>query len=435
MTGQFFKRASIYTLGCRLNQAETALLTERLQEAGYTLVPFGEPADLGVLNTCTVTGEADTKSRKSIRGFIRKNPEAVVAVVGCYSQLCAADIARIPGVDVVLGNVHKLDLAALLPQKKRDKPLILCDEPTREDFTIDLCGSGVSTRRANLKIQDGCDCFCTYCVVPFARGLPRSRHMDNLFEEAQRLVERGAKEIVLTGVNVGSYASGGDGLVEVVDRLNAIAGLQRIRISSIELKTIAPALLDRMADAAHALTPFLHVPLQSGSNTVLQRMKRNYTAEEYASFAAQATARVDDLGIGADVLVGMPGETDEEFEETYAFVRDCPLAYLHVFKYSVRPGTIAAKMPGHVDSPTLQRRSEAMRALGNAKRQAFQQARLGAAYDVLFESRQEESWLGYTGNYIRVSVCSKDNLENSIRPVVLDRTEGNIAEGHLDDRS
>ena len=429
------KRASIYTLGCRLNQAEGALLTERLQEAGYTFVSFGQPADLGVINTCTVTGEADSKCRKSIRGFIRKNPEAIVAVVGCYSQVRAADIVRIPGVDIVLGSVQKLDLAALLPAEKQDTPLILRDEPTREDFTIPLCGSSVSTRRANLKIQDGCDCFCAYCVVPLARGLPRSRRMDNLIEEADGLVERGAKEIVLTGVNVGSYASGGAGLDAVVDRLNEIDGLHRIRLSSIELKTIAPALLDRMADASHALTPFLHIPLQSGCDSVLRRMKRNYTAREYATFVDQAAARVDDLGIGADIIVGMPGETDEEFHETYAFVRDCPLAYLHVFKYSARPGTAAAKMPGHVDPPTVQRRSEIMRALGDAKRRAFQGDRLGRSYDVLFESRQGESWFGYTGNFMRVCVCSEDDQGNRIRSVLIDHAQGDAVEGHFDDGS
>lgn len=425
------KTASIYTLGCRLNQSESALLAERLAAVGYTIVPFGQPVDLGIIHTCTVTGEADTKCRKAIRAFIRDNPAAFVAVVGCYAQRDAQTLARIPGVDLVLGNQQKLRIAEHLSPKKNPTPRIICDDLTEDDFTIDLCGGPQTTRRANLKIQDGCNCRCTYCVVPLVRGHARSRDIGNAVSEAYDLVQRGVKEIVLTGVNLGAYAHGSHTLVDVVDRLNAIDGLRRIRISSIEVTAVPGALLDRMGDPGHALTPFLHIPLQSGSDRILAAMGRPYSASDYLSFVQHAVSRVEDLCIGADVLVGFPGETTEDFEITRRFLDEVPLAYAHVFVFSPRPGTPAAAYPDQIEPRTAHRRSETIRQLADSKRRGYHARYLGHIVDVLFEDAKDGVWQGYTGNYIRVVACSNEDLENTIRPVFLEKDMGETVVGRL----
>jgi len=329
------KRASIHTLGCRLNQAESALLAEMLTAAGYEIAPFGEAADLGVIHTCTVTQEADAKSRKLVRQFIRRNPEAYTAVIGCYAQMGANTLADIPGIDLIIGNQEKLHLLDYVAAGKNTTPLIVRDRFVRNDFSIAFAATDTPlSRRANLKVQDGCDFMCSFCVIPFARGRARSRDLDNLLGEARSLVARGAKEIVLTGVNVGLYDYAGHTLVDVVDLLDGLDGLARIRISSIEPTTAPEALLDRMADPGHRLVPYLHLPMQSGADRVLKAMGRRYTSREFLDFARSAAARVPDLGAGTDILVGFPGETDEDFEETCSLFEESPCFYAHVFRYS-----------------------------------------------------------------------------------------------------
>jgi len=416
------KRASIITLGCRLNHAESALLHARLLDAGYTLVPHGYPTDLAIVNTCTVTAEADAKSRKAIRAFIRQNPAAFVAVIGCMSQLHALEVARIPGVDLVMGNADKLDVLNHVTPYKNTAPAVFCNGLPNDDFTIHFSNAVDATgptTRANLKIQDGCDCMCTYCVVPLARGKPRSREMLNLVDEATALAARGVKEIVLTGINVGAYAWRGATIVDVADALNSVDGLARVRISSIELSTIPRGLLDRMNDPRHVLVPFLHIPLQSGCDKTLRAMGRTYTAREFAAFLDTARAAVAQLCIGADVIVGFPGETGDDFDETCRFVLETPIDYAHVFKFSPRPGTPAAQMAGRVDPRESSRRSSRMREIGAQKRDRFHQRHEGHRIDVLFEQKSGGRWVGYTPNYIRVSVASARNLENRIATVIL----------------
>ena len=426
-------RASIVTLGCRLNQAESSLLHARLIEAGYTLVPHGEPADLGIINTCTVTGEADAKSRKMIRAFIRQNPKAFVAVIGCMSQLHARQVAQIEGVDLVLGNANKLDVLQHVAAGKNSVPAVFCNDIPADDFKIDSCVSAAGpTTRANLKIQEGCDCMCTYCVVPFARGKPRSRQMLDLLDEAAQLAARGVKEIVLTGINVGAYGWRGATLVDVVDAMNSINGLARVRISSIELSTIPRSLLGRMNDPRHVLVPFLHIPLQSGCDNTLRAMGRTYTASEFASFLDTARDAVDQLCIGADVIVGFPGETNADFDETCRFVLDSPIDYAHVFKFSPRPGTPAAQMPGRVDPHELSRRSTRMREISAQNRARFHHRHEGHRMDVLFEQKSGGRWTGYTPNYIRVAVASALDLENQIGSVTLRDSRGLTMTGVLD---
>jgi threonylcarbamoyladenosine tRNA methylthiotransferase MtaB len=427
------RRAAIHTLGCRLNQSESGILAELLRREGYELVPFGEPAELGVVHTCTVTREADAKSRQLIRAFIRTNPHAYVAVLGCYAQTGYQALAAIDGIDLICGNQEKMNLLEFVRQGKNMAPLVVRDRIQRDDFTIEFAGDAPTERRANLKIQDGCNFLCSYCVIPFARGRSRSREMDNLVDEARALIARGAKELVLTGVNLGCYTWEGHTIVEVVDRLNELPGLARIRISSIEPTTVPEELLERMAEPAHALTPYLHLPLQSGSDTVLRRMKRRYTCREYVEFVEAACSRVPDLCVGTDILVGMPGESDAEFEETCAVLRDAPIAYAHVFKYSERDGTASQRMPDKVEPGLANRRSARIRRLSAAKRQAFYERCLGTSIDVLFEQQQDGWWEGYTGNYVRVAARSSQRLRNKFGRVRVDSIRGDRAIGVFND--
>lgn len=426
------KTASLYTLGCRLNQAETHLLGEQLRAAGYELVPFGEPAQLGVIHTCTVTGEADSKSRKAIRAFIRRNPKAFVAVLGCYSQLAAEAIAAIEGVDLILGTEEKMRLASYLRDEKNGAPVVAVAPPRRGDFTLAVSGGEPVTRRANLKIQDGCACGCSYCVVPLARGGPRSRDIDNLIEEARGLVDRGAKEIVLTGVNVGAYESRGIRLPGMIERLCMIAGLARIRIGSIEVTQTGGALLEWMGDPAHPLMPFLHVPLQSGSDAVLRRMNRPYTAAEFRVFLELA-AQTPGLCVGTDVLVGFPGESAADFDATCHLIRDTCIAYTHVFKFSPRPGTAAACFEERVDARIAHERSVEVQRIGETKHRDFLQRNIGKTLPVLFESIEDGCWQGYTPNYIRAAVAFAGDLTNVIRPAVLEEIRGAVVFGRIVD--
>ena len=406
-------------------------MQEQLEAQGYDIVPYGDSADLAIVNTCTVTNDADAKSRKAIRGFIKKNPEAYVAVIGCYSQMDSKALAEIDGVDLIVGNQEKMNVLSYVGAGKNERALIVRDQIVRDDFTIDTVGAGAFTRRANLKIQDGCDFMCAFCIIPFARGRSRSRAMDNLLDEARQLVERGALELVITGVNIGTYDYDGMTVVDVVDQLNEIDGLKRIRISSIEPTTISEELFDRMNDPDHALVPYLHIPLQSGSNHVLDLMKRLYTREEYSSFIERAAQRVPGLCIGTDIMVGAPGETEADFEDTCNLLLHGPLSYAHVFKYSERDGTAALRIPDKVDAEEKNRRSAIIRRISGQKLAEYQQQHVGEVMGVLFETEENGSWSGYTENYIRVAVQTGDTLKNVIRSVRLEASCGDFMSATL----
>ncbi len=440
------KRATIHTLGCRLNQAESGLIADQLAAAGYVIAPWGEAADLGIIHTCTVTREADAKSRQMIRQFIRANPGARTVVIGCYAETGAEAVARIPGVDLVLGNRDKLDLARHLDALEESRAeaaggtpavhsaQVVCSRGGREAFTVPwVADAPAVTRRMNLKIQDGCDFMCSFCAIPFARGRSRSREFGDLVAEAQCLVRRGAKEIVLSGINVGDYAFESRTLIEVVDALNGIDGLARVRLASIELTTIPDGMLERMADPDHRLVPFLHVPMQSGSDRILAAMRRNYTRAEYLVLVHRAAETVPDLGIGADILVGFPGETDADFDDSLALLRESPVCFTHVFKYSERRGSAASRLPEKTDPAAASVRSETLRALGAAKLRAFQERHLGRAVEVLFEGGAGATWRGHLGNYLEVAVRSEDDLTNRLRRVVLDGIDGEMMLGTLTD--
>ena len=418
------RRACLFTLGCRLNHYETEVLRDKLAAAGYAVVEWGEPADLAIINTCTVTGLAEAKCRQIVRGFVKANPEAFCAVVGCYSQTGASAVAAIPGVDLVVGNRAKLDVLDYVGAgTKNAVPVVVHERISREDFKVSFVGDAPFNERANLKIQDGCDFMCSYCVIPFARGRARSRDFADLLAEARSLAARGARELVITGVNVGTYANSGYDVLGVIDALAEIPGVDRIRIGSIEPKTVPDGVFDRMADPAHPLTPFLHLPIQSGCGRILRDMRRRYTLGEYLEFVEAAAARVPEICIGTDIMVGFPGETDAEFDETCATFMNGPFAYCHVFTYSERAGTPAARRTDRVPVPVRQRRSAALRALSAKKRRAFMERFLGREAEVLCENPSGGGFPAYTRNYLRAFVPADafpgENLANELRVVRL----------------
>ncbi len=428
-------RAAIHTLGCRLNQAESALIADQLIAAGYDIVPFDAPADLGIVHTCTVTREADAKSRKMLRQFIRRNPHAFTVVIGCYAQISAAGIAEIPGVDLILGNSEKMKVLDYVAAAKQERPLIVREKIARDTFRLNFADAHAAPvrRRVNLKIQDGCDAMCSFCIVPSARGRSRSRDMANLLAEARALVQRGAKELVLTGVNTASYACNGMTLYDVVARLGEIPGLRRIRISSIEPAAAPEGLLQFMRDPEHPLMPFLHVPLQSGSDRILQAMRRPHGREIFLHLLRRAADAVPGIGIGCDIMVGFPGETDDDFEASCQTFFESPAFYAHIFKYSARDGTAAARLPNKVDSKIVAARSARLHQISTEKTRVFQEAHLGHAMPVLFESCENGLWTGYTENYLRVAAHSDMPLENEIRRVNLVRIQEDAILGWIQD--
>lgn len=425
------KHAAIHTLGCRLNHAETQLLADKLAAAGYTLVPFGAPAELGIIHTCTVTHAADVKSRKAIRGFIRKNPNAHAAVIGCSAQMQANAYAAIPGLSLIIGTEEKLNLLDHLPETKPSAPKIIRNRVNRADFAI--AASGVApllSCRANLKIQDGCDNMCSFCIIPFARGRARSRALPDLLDEARCLVARGAKEIILTGVNIGAYTWERKTLLHVIEALNDLPGLARIRISSIEPGTIPCDIFSWMADPQHKLVPHLHVPVQSGADAILAAMRRRYTREDFLALVHAAAARVPGIAIGTDLIVGFPGETDADFEDTERLLCEAPISFAHLFLYSSRTGTAAARLAHHVPPKVARTRSQRLHNRTAEKTRKFQHRFLGTIQEVLFDTDLENGLFeGYTPNYLRVRASAPGLHRNALRNIHLESLDGSCILG------
>ena len=396
------KKASVKALGCRLNQYEAVEMQGRLEASGYKIVAFGEKADLGVINTCTVTNEADAKSRNVIRRFIRQNPEALTVVVGCYSQMDANSIAMIKGVDYVIGNHDKMNFLDHVDDIKPSTPVIVRDRISREDFSIGFVGDPQFEQRANLKIQDGCDFMCSFCVIPFSRGRARSRELDDLISEVGRMVQSGVQEIILTGVNLGTYSSKSKNFLNLIEMISSFNGLKRIRISSIEPTTIPEAIFDWMADNSHPLMPYLHVPMQSGSDEILNLMKRKYSLLEMSEFFERAVSKIPKVCIGTDLMVGFPGETNDHFEETCETFMNFPFSYCHVFTFSERKGTAAYRMQKQVRMDERRKRSAHLRRLSSSKRMEFFKKHEGKIVEVLLENPKGNMISGYTDNYVKV---------------------------------
>ena len=426
------KRASVRALGCRLNQYEVTAIADRLAAAGYQVVPFGEPADLGVINTCTVTNEADAKSRNVIRRFIRANPRAVTVVVGCYSQVGASSVAEIQGVDYVIGNQDKMNLLEYIGVEKTARAVVIREKIARDDFSLSINGDTPFEWRANLKVQDGCDFMCAFCIIPFARGRARSRAFDNLMEEARSLAVRGVREVILTGVNVGTYQSEGHDFLAMVEALASVPGLARIRISSIEPTTIPEELFPLMADPGHPLLPYLHLPLQAGCDRTLDAMKRKYQLDEVTAFIRKADDLVPNLCIGTDLMAGFPGETNDDFEQTCRTFLEQPFAYCHVFTFSERSGTPAARADDQVPMEERRRRSDRLRVLSASRRHDFYEAQVGREARILIEDPKNGCWPAYTENYVRVLVRSdRSDLANRLARVRLGRARPEYVEAEL----
>jgi len=417
------KRASLHTVGCRLNHAETSVLGERLRRKGFRLVEFGEPTDLLVLNTCSVTEDAERTSRYLIRRTLRHSPDAFVAVTGCYAQTGTAALRDQQGIDLIVGNRFKLDLPNYLPpaaslQKRRFPEIRHSRTIPGGDFELPHFGEPDATR-ALLKIQDGCNAMCSFCIIPFARGRERSRTPDDILREADSLAVRGYREIVLTGVNIGRYQSQGMDFCGLLRRLDRESGVDRIRISSIEPATLTEGLLDLMASSAK-LCPYLHVPLQSGDDRVLRAMNRRHTVKTYIGLIEQALARIPNLGLGTDLMVGFPGETDAAFRSTTAVATDLSFSYLHVFPYSPRDGTAATRLEGAVPAPTVRQRAALLHELDRAKRLAFHKAQIGATVLALFETGTHPEYrFGTAPNFARVAVTADHDLQNQIVPTTI----------------
>jgi len=423
-------KVSFYTLGCRLNQAETAILRRSFEQEGYDIVDFCQPADLVIVNTCTVTENGDADTRKVVNKINRINPNSKIALIGCQAQIQKEKLLELPGVQWVIGNAVKMDLTKFVEDLNFDTPQVITPTIPRESFTIPIAGVDPTHTRANLKIQDGCDFFCSFCEIPYARGRARSRKFDDIFIEAKELVGAGHKELVITGINVGTYQFENHTMVDVINKLESVKGLQRIRISSIEPTTIQNQILDRIAQK-NKLCRYLHIPLQSGDDVILQKMKRNYTASDFVGFIHSAIKKVPDICVGTDVIVGFPGETDSSFDKTYELLEKTPLTYFHVFSYSDRNQAQSRKILDKVPQKVIEKRSKKLRELSAKKRRTYFEKMIDQTEIVLFEQQKNGFWTGLTDTYIRVKVKSEKDLQNQILPVKLLIIDGQSMIGTL----
>ncbi len=407
-------------MGCRLNQAETAILQSRFAAKGYAFTTDPADADLFVLHTCTLTTRATARSRQRLRSVIRRNPDACIAAIGCYAQTDAEELARIPGVDYVVGTAEKLRLAEIIPTPVKLPETAILNGPATEDaFEIEGAGHYPLHTRANIKVQEGCDFVCAFCIIPRSRGRARSRAYDDIIREARELAAAGHREIVITGVNVGTYRDGMRTLPDVVKALGDIDGLARIRISSIEPTTVEDALLDEMA-SNRKLCRYLHVPVQSGDSETLARMRRRHDADAYRAFMEKAMARVPGIGLGTDVMAGFPGESEAAFERSCEMIAALPFVNVHVFSFSARPRTSAFVMDGAVPPGEIRRRSERLHRIALAKKHEVYTSHVGTEMEVLFESRASDgSHAGFSDTYVRVRAESTGDIVNRLARVTI----------------
>ena len=420
------KKVAFYTLGCKLNFSETSTIARNFHNEGFKRVEFEEHADIYVINTCSVTESADKRFRTIVRQALRVNPDAFVAAIGCYAQLKPEELASVDGVDLVLGATEKFKLTDYLNDlTKNDKGEIHSCEIDDADFYVGSYSIGDRTR-AFLKVQDGCDYKCTYCTIPLARGISRSDTLENVLKQSAEIAAQDIKEIVLTGVNIGDYGKGEFGnkrhehtFLELVQALDTVEGIHRLRISSIEPNLLKNETIDFVADS-NSFVPHFHIPLQSGSNQILKRMRRRYMRELYVDRVQRIRETMPHACIGVDVIVGFPGETDELFLETYKFLQELDISYLHVFTFSERDNTLAAEMDGVVPIRTRRKRSKMLRGLSVKKRRAFYESQIGNVRSVLFESENKDGFThGFTDNYVRVKVPYDANLSNTLHDVKL----------------
>ncbi len=428
------KKAAFHTIGCKLNFAETNAIGEEFLRRGYEIVDFNDAADVYVINTCSVTENAERECRQVVRRALRKNKNAFVAVTGCYAQLRPDELASIEGVDVVLGAGEKFDLFKKFETLEKQNLSCVFVSPIDEvnNFHPAFSVEANQRTRAFFKIQDGCDYTCTYCTIPFARGRSRSMEPEELIREFKSLVNSGYKEIILTGVNVGEYGRKiGTNLYEALKKMADVPGNFRIRISSIEPNLLSDDILKLTAENEKLCNHF-HIPLQSGSDNVLKLMQRRYNSSYYKDLIYRIREVLPDAGIGVDVIVGTPGETEEDFLTTYEFLKKLPFSYLHVFTYSERPGTKALEIPGKVSLRERKRRNKILRELSDKKRKDFYRSMLGKELTVLFEEQNSDGFIkGFSGNYVRVQYPFNSDLVNEFVNVKITNAEENICSAEI----
>ncbi|MDG2281223.1 MAG: tRNA (N(6)-L-threonylcarbamoyladenosine(37)-C(2))-methylthiotransferase MtaB [Flavicella sp.] len=424
------KKVAFYTLGCKLNFSETSTIARSFQDEGFERVDFEEKADIYVINTCSVTDNADKRFKSIVKNALKKNEDAFLIAVGCYAQLKPEELANVDGVDLVLGATEKFKVTDYINDlSKNDMGEVHSCEISEADFYVGSYSVGDRTR-AFLKVQDGCDYKCTYCTIPLARGISRSDTLQNVLKNAEEISQKNIKEIVLTGVNIGDYGKGEFGnkkhehtFYELVQALDDVKGIHRLRISSIEPNLLKNETIDFVANSK-TFVPHFHIPLQSGSDTLLKLMKRRYLRQIYTDRVSEIKAKMPNACIGVDVIVGFPGETEELFLETYNYLNEMDISYLHVFTYSERPNTEAAEMDGVVSANVRKKRSKMLRGLSVKKRRAFYESQLQTEHTVLFESENKEGYIhGFTENYVKVKTPWNPSLINTIHNIKLTKID------------
>ncbi|ATP55491.1 tRNA (N(6)-L-threonylcarbamoyladenosine(37)-C(2))-methylthiotransferase MtaB [Pedobacter ginsengisoli] len=418
------KKVAFYTLGCKLNFSETSTIGRLFTDAGYSVVDFTDGADVYVINTCSVTEHADKKCRKVVKEALKYSPNAYVTIVGCYAQLKPVEIAEIEGVDMVLGAAEKFRIVEYISDLTKQPKAVIHQQNIEKVNHNFIAAYSIGDRtRTFLKVQDGCDYPCTYCTIPLARGGSRSDTIENVVNRAKQIAESGVKEIVLTGVNLGDFGIRNgqreDKFFDLVKALDEVEGIERIRISSIEPNLLSNEIIEFVATSKR-FVPHFHIPLQSGSNKILGLMRRRYQRELYTERVAKIKALIPNCCIGVDVIVGFPGETHEDFLDTYQFLNELDVSYLHVFTYSEREQTAAAEMKGVVAGSARADRSKMLHILSDKKRRAFYQSQIGSVGEVLFEDDQKNGFMhGFTKNYVKVKAKYDPVMVNEIKTVKL----------------
>ncbi|MDO9138645.1 MAG: tRNA (N(6)-L-threonylcarbamoyladenosine(37)-C(2))-methylthiotransferase MtaB [Lutibacter sp.] len=420
------KKVAFYTLGCKLNFSETSTIARSFQDEGFERVEFEEIADIYVINTCSVTDNADKRFKSIVKSALKQNEKAFLIAIGCYAQLKPEELAAVDGVDLVLGATEKFKVTDYIHNlSKNDMGEVHSCEIEDANFYVGSYSFGDRTR-AFLKVQDGCDYKCTYCTIPLARGISRSDTLENVLENAREISEKGIKEIVLTGVNIGDYGKGEFGnkkhehtFLDLVKALDTVEGIHRFRISSIEPNLLQQETIDFVAES-RSFVPHFHIPLLSGSDILLKLMKRRYLKETYTNRVEAIKNKMPNACIGVDVIIGFPGETDELFLETYNYLNELDISYLHVFTYSERPNTEAVEMEGVVPQNVRNKRSKMLRGLSVKKRRAFYESQLGKNFTVLFESENKDGYIyGFTENYVKVKTPWNPELVNTLHEIKL----------------
>jgi len=428
------KTVALHTLGCKLNFSETSTIANQFIKNGFSIVDFDDNADVYVLNSCTVTENAEKECRQIVRRALRNNPDAFIIITGCYAQLRPEEIMEIEGVNVVLGTNEKFRIFELIGDFNNKSLSCIYVSPTEKlsDFGKAISSESINRTRAFFKIQDGCDYKCSFCTIPLARGKSRSMRADDLISEFTKIINDGYKEIVLTGVNVGDYKNdSGDNFYDILKKLIKIEGDFRVRISSIEPNLLSDDIIYLIASCEKICNHF-HIPLQSGSNKILKLMQRRYTTEYYFDLINKIKNIIPDACIGIDVIVGFPGESEELFNQTYNFLSSLPFSYLHVFTYSERPNTKAINLPFKVSISERKRRNNILRTLSEQRKKEFYSSMLGTTHKVLFESENINGLIkGFTSNYIRISVNYDSSLVNNFAIVKLENIKDNIISGSI----